>query len=225
MAGGDKKFNRQSIRLKNYDYSESGYYFVTICVQGSKCLFGEVVNGEVILNSIGEMIKKWWLELENKFFRVELDKFIVMPNHFHGIINITIGIVGADLRVCSNLKKGEHVGSPLHNREHVGSPLHNREHVGSPLHNREHVGSPLHDIVKWFKTMTTNEYIKNVKQGGWPPFDRRLWQRNYWEHVIRTEKSLNNIREYILSNPENWSGEAEDFNVFVGKFIVKSAAL
>lgn len=67
----------------------------------------------------------------------------------------------------------------------------------------EHIGSPLHHVVQWFKTMTTNEYIRNVKINNWTPFDGKLWQRNYYEHVVRNEKSLNRIREYIVNNPQN----------------------
>ncbi|MGB9853103.1 MAG: transposase, partial [Candidatus Kapaibacteriota bacterium] len=68
-------------------------------------------------------------------------------------------------------------------------------------------GSPLHKIVQWFKTMTTNEYIRNVKNNGWEPFDKKLWQRNYYEHIIRNEKELNKIREYIINNPLNWTSD------------------
>lgn len=88
--------HRQSIRLRDYDYSQNGAYFVTICCQNKACLFGEIVNGEVRLNDAGKMVEKWWRELANKFPAIELDEFIIMPNHFHGIVVI----VGADLRVC-----------------------------------------------------------------------------------------------------------------------------
>ncbi|HLP48379.1 MAG TPA: transposase [Candidatus Kapabacteria bacterium] len=66
------------------------------------------------------------------------------------------------------------------------------------------VGSPLHAILRWFKTMSTNEYIKGVKQSGWPPFNGKLWQRNYYEHIIRNENELLQIREYVANNPANW---------------------
>lgn len=77
----------------------------------------------------------------------------------------------------------------------------------------EHVGSLLHRVVQWFKTMTTNEYIRNVKQNNWPSFSGSLWQRNYYEHIIRNEDELNNIREYIQNNPLNW--RSDDY--FVGQ--------
>ena len=123
-----------------------------------------------------EMITKWWYILPGKFPNVEIDEFIVMPDHIHGIIVI----VGADPSVCPNIKYGKHVG------------------LQTP---GKHVGLPIQEIVQWFKTMTTNEYIRNVKNLGWKPFDGKLWQRNYYEHIIRDEKELYRIRQYIKNNP------------------------
>jgi len=95
--------HRRSIRLKGYDYRQAGGYFVTMVTQGRDALFGEVVNGEMILNDAGKMIVRWWLELPNKFPNVNVDIFVVMPNHFHGIIFILDNAgndpVGDDLRV------------------------------------------------------------------------------------------------------------------------------
>jgi len=166
---------RRSIRLKDYDYGKAGAYFVTICTQGQKNLFGEVLNGEMLLNEIGRVMKKWWEEIDSKFKNVGLDEFVIMPNHFHGIVII----VGADLRVCPD-KMGEHTGSPLHR------------------------------IVQWFKTMTTNEYIRNVYNQRWKPFSKRVWQRNYYEHIIRNEEKLNKIRYYIQTNPLKWHLDREN---------------
>ena len=176
---------RKSIRLKKYDYSLGGAYFVTICVQDYICRFGSLKKSKVILNNVGNMIKKWWFELPNKFDKIENDVFIVMPNHIHGIIlmfDSDISIVGADLCVCpDNNILGEHIGSPLQNN------------------NRS-----LSKIIQWFKTMTTNEYIRNVKEYNWEKFEKRLWQRNYYEHIIRNQKSFNKIGEYIYNNPAKW---------------------
>ena len=170
-----EKDGRRSFRLKDYDYSRAGAYFVTICTQGKKNLFGEILKENMFLNEMGRIVEKWWAEIENKFKNVELDEFVIMPNHFHGIIII----VGADLCVCPD-KMGEHVGSPLHR------------------------------IVQWFKTMSTNEYIRNVCNHGWTPFSKRLWQRNYYEHIIRNEEKLNKIRYYIQTNPLKWHLDREN---------------
>jgi REP element-mobilizing transposase RayT len=96
-------YNRRSIRLKGYDYAQTGLYFVTLCVQNRECLFGEIINGGMLLNNAGEMIGKWCAELSNKFPDVVLDTYIIMPNHFHAIIVNTSG-VGAHLRVRALMK-------------------------------------------------------------------------------------------------------------------------
>ena len=80
--------HRRSVRLKGYDYSHDGYYFVTICTQNRRCLFGEIKNRAMILNDAGKMIDCWWNKLKNKYANIEIDEYVVMPNHCHGIINI-----------------------------------------------------------------------------------------------------------------------------------------
>jgi len=172
---------RRSIRLKGFDYSEPGAYFVTIVTQDRSCLFGEIVDGQMQPNSAGEAIKRWWLELTRKFTTVETDAHIVMPNHCHGMIVITDPTVGADR--CVGLPDGR---------------------TGA------HTGAPLPTIMQWFKTMTTNEYMRGVKNSGWPRIRGQLWQRNYYEHVIRGEESLNRIRQYIIDNPIRWDSDREN---------------
>jgi putative transposase len=182
--------HRRSIRLAGYDYSQCGYYFITVCTQRRLCLFGEIEKGRMILNDAGKMISRWWNELKNKYANIEIDEYVVMPNHCHGIINI-VGTVGADRCVCPNGKgeQGEHAGSPQQGSPQQDSPLR---------------GRPIYKMVQWFKTMTTNEYIHNVKQNRWEPFDNKLWQRNYYEQIVRDEISLRRIREYIANNPYQW---------------------
>jgi len=198
MRYAPEKHHRRSIRLKGYDYSQLGAYFVTICTQDRECLFGEIVEGEMRLNTAGRMIEKWFWELENKFQDICCDEHIVMPNHFHCII-INVGAVGADLRVCPD------DGQSRDGQSRRIAPTEMGEH------NRgEHIGSPLPVVVQWFKTMTTNEYIRGVKQSGWARFDGRLWQRNYYEHIIRNDESLHRIREYIINNPLQWDLDREN---------------
>ncbi|MCP5104296.1 MAG: transposase [bacterium] len=160
--------NRRSIRFTGYDYSKPGAYFITICSQSRDSIFGVIENENMTSNEAGLMITKWWYEIPNKFPSVKIDGYIVMPNHFHGIITI----------------------SPDHSEPDI-----------KPV--------TLGNIVGWFKTMTTNEYIRNVRDNNWPPFEKRLWQRNYYEHIIRDEKELNKYREYIRDNPLKWD-ENED---------------
>ncbi|MEX1001275.1 MAG: transposase [Crocinitomicaceae bacterium] len=184
---------RRSIRLRGYDYSKKGLYFVTICLQNRQCLFGHIQNEKMILNNPGRMVEKWYFELENKFPDIKCDTMVIMPNHFHCIIHN----VGADLRVCPDYKKDYKKGQS----QKIASTLGEHSILG------EHVGSPLHRVIQWFKTMTTNEYIRGVKTLGWQPFDGKLWQRNYWEHIIRNDTSYLNITEYIITNPKKWDAD------------------
>jgi REP element-mobilizing transposase RayT len=171
---------RRSIRLKGYDYSNSGAYYITICINDREILLNE--------NNIKEMIYSFWYKLPEKFNNVSINEFVVMPNHIHGIIFLNDPnknmSVGADPCVCQQKEKlGERVGSPL------------------PTIGR---------VIQWFKTMTTNEYIKGIKNKGWKPFIKRFWQRNYYEHIIRNEEELNQIREYIINNPLKWDLDKEN---------------
>ena len=183
---------RKSIRLKGYDYSQAGLYFVTIVTQNRKNLFGEIQNGKMILNDTGNMVEKWYYELENKYHDIKCREMVVMPNHFHCIIqNISENIsVGADLRVC-----------PDNITDNITDETISGEISG------EYTGSPLHRVVQWFKTMTTNEYIRGVKNKNWKPFNGKLWQRNYWEHVIRNKNEYQRISQYIIDNPIKWEND------------------
>jgi len=177
------KHHRRSIRLHGYDYATPGAYFVTLCVQNRECLLGEIrAAGEMRLNEAGRMIEKWWLELNHKFPNVDTDEYVVMPNHFHGVVvivapddNAGVDLGGADLR------------------------------VGPGPGRDAHVGASLPTVIQWFKTMTTNEYIRGVKTLGWTPFSGKLWQRNYYEHIIRNDDDLRRVRQYLINNPARWA--------------------
>ncbi len=181
---------RRSIRLKGYDYSKEGMYYITICTENRESLFGEIVNDKMILNIAGKMVERWYLELKNKYSNLRCGVNIIMPNHFHCIIEIAGAdiAVGADLCVCLELPG---------NAEYT-------EHAGI---KGRHAGLPLPRIIQWFKTMTTNEYIKMVKQNILPPFHKRIWQRNYYEHIIRNEDEYYRIAEYIQNNPTLWRND------------------
>ncbi|MGQ0602344.1 MAG: transposase [Anaerolineales bacterium] len=187
--------HRRPIRLKGYDYARAGAYFVTIVTQARAGVLGAVVAGEMQLNDAGRMIEQWWWELNRKFPTVDTDEFVVMPNHIHGIIVITppdTADAGARDDVGANDVGAGTVGADLR--------------VGPQASDRgEHVGSPPPTIVQWYKTMTTNAYIRGVKISGWPPFPGKLWQRNYYEHIVRDDADLNRIRRYITENPLRWA--------------------
>ena len=120
------------------------------------------------------MVEWWWMELPNKFPTLELDEYIVMRNHIHGILVI----VWADLCVRPDISVDQKKGA--------------------------HTGAPLQAIMQWFKTMTTNSYIRGVKQHNWPPYPDKLWQRSYYDHIIRNDQALQKIRQYIHENPAQW---------------------
>jgi len=181
---------RRSIRLKGYDYSQAGAYFVTVCVKDHACLFGDVEQGGMILNDAGNMVKTWWLSIPDKYKHVELDEYMIMPNHIHGIIKI----VGADQCVCP---------------EPSVCPEYSK-YSNETRKKGEHIGSPLPRMMQWFKTMTTNEYIRGINTHGWERFNGKLWQRNYYEHIIRDDKELQAIREYIIYNPLKWDEDKEN---------------
>ena len=152
------KHHRRSIRLLGYDYSQAAPYFVTICVQEHLCLLGDVIEGEMVLNAAGLMIGKGWKELENKFSGVRLDRFRVMPNHMHAILVImgtgmdmvTKFGIGLDELDLDGADANEGI-VPLRDGTTGG-------HIGPPLQ------PSLGDVIQWFKTMTTNEYIPRVRE-------------------------------------------------------------
>jgi REP element-mobilizing transposase RayT len=184
--------DRRSIRLCGYDYSREGAYFVTICTQDRANRFGAVADGTMQLNDAGQMVARWWDELNRAYLGVETDAFVAMPDHIHGIVVL----VGADQCVCPTDMADQRV-CPDDNAlgEHVGSPLPDSTQRGPARR------ATLPRVVQWFKTMTTNEYIRGVKQHRWPSFDGRLWQRNYHEHIIRDDDEMARIRRYIMNNP------------------------
>lgn len=200
MNSDPVQHNRKSIRLKGWDYSRAGAYYITMCVNHRKCLFGNIVNNEMNLNDAGNMIEKWYFELKNKFPTVLCDEHITMPDHFHAIIifdSVETPTVGVDLCVQPSHISGEHnVGVDLcvHPAQNSG------EHTGSPLRGT----TTIPRVMQWFKTMSTNEYIRNVKTNHWPSFNGKLWQRNYYDHIGRNEKDISRIRRYIRDNPLHW---------------------
>jgi REP element-mobilizing transposase RayT len=150
---------------------------VTICTQDRQHVFGEVVDGEMRLNDAGRMALSEWEALPRRFPTIDLDAFVIMPNHVHGIIVITQTPIGATTGATTR------------------------------------VAPTVGDVVGAFKSITTVLYTRGVKQSGWPPFVGRLWQRNYYEHIIRDERESERIREYILNNPANWATDEDNIAV------------
>jgi putative transposase len=184
--------NRKQIRLKDYDYSSDGYYFITVCSFNKNHIFGSVgaglasaqredarpspteggpVNGHIILSKLGQIIDHHWNEIPNHFGHVELDNYVIMPNHIHGILiidNPTV-VAGEDARPSPTLS----------------------------------------DVICSFKSRCTVEYIKYIKQNDLD-ISAKIWERSFYDRIIRNERSLNAIREYIAYNPINWEKDIEN---------------
>ncbi len=181
--------HRRSIRLQGCDYSRAGAYFVTVCTQNHACLFGEVAGGSMQPNGAGQMVTHEWNRLETRFPGIELDAFVIMPNHIHRILVITVPVVGAGL---------------------VPAPNGPTTRMATVTGATTRVAPTLGDIVGTFKSCTTVLYAGNVRTSRWPAFLGRLWQRNYYEHIIRDYESLESIRKYIADNPMQWACHQEN---------------
>lgn len=164
-------YHRRSIRLKNYDYSKEGAYFLTICTKNKQCLFGDIKQDQMRLNYLGVIVFQCWQAIPEHFPHVALDTFVIMPNHLHGILWI------------------------------IESPHQEDQYC----EYRKAIKGSIPSIVRAFKAVVTKEINQICQQKG----TSLIWQKNYYEQVIRNEKMLNNIREYIINNPVNWNQDSD----------------
>jgi len=189
IQAGKPRPNRRSIRLRGYDYSQEGLYFITICVQNRECLFGEIVVGagfarpdeiarpEMQLNEYGNIVENEWKNLQIKYPNIDLHEYIVMPNHIHGILQIVTPFVAA-------VTMGDTIGGQT-------PPLRCADKNVRPYI------PTLGNVIAYFKYQTTKQIDLPTK----------LWQRNYHEHIIRNENSYQTISEYIINNPAKWNAD------------------
>ena len=190
MKFDPQKHHRKSIRLQGYDYSQAGAYFVTIVAWGRECLFGEIADGEMKLNNAGKIVGWEWLELPKRCRFIELGVYVVMPNHFHGIL-IFHETVGATRQGLTDTPFSK---TPLPNKTTDGID-------GSPLPRGPKPAS-LGAVMAQFKSRATKRLWKIPELKDTP-----IWQRNYYEHIIRNEKDLQNKTDYIESNPMLWDDD------------------
>jgi len=165
--------HRRSIRLREYDYGQAGAYFVTICAHNCECFFGDIVAGAMRLNEYGGIVRDEWKKSEQIRAEIASDAFVVMPNHFHGIVFIVAGRVD---RFCGGDRPVAPTGA-----------------INGP--KPKSIGA----LVAGFKSAVTKSINTHRATPGAP-----VWQRNYYEHVIRNDDDLNRIRDYIASNPLRW---------------------
>jgi REP element-mobilizing transposase RayT len=228
-----KNLVRNSLRLKGYDYSQPGAYFITICTENKICCLGNIVDGITISYPISDIIREIWQEIPEKFQGVDLDAFIIMPNHVHGIViinkecrgmiqqtrrnnteNIRGGLIH-QIRIKNNITKDNKVGLINHapTRNHLNGKngsLINRIPTKNQAYTRAKNWNLMQDskrtvgkIIRYFKAKTA----KVVHDRFFPSFQ---WQRNYYEHTVSSARELNSIREYILNNPMKWALDREN---------------
>jgi REP element-mobilizing transposase RayT len=164
-------------RLPNWDYSDSGYYFITICTKDKEDFFGEIIKNEIHLTKIGKIAQKYWIEISKHFLFVELDEFIIMPSHVHGILIIK-NTGDDDCRDVINHVSTDHVNKNVYSKI-------------TPM-NKHSLG----EIIRWYKGRMTFE-INKIKINF-------SWQSRYYDHIIRNEKEFCRIKQYVKDNPMNW---------------------
>ena len=170
---------RRAMRLRGYDYSQPGAYFVTTCVQHRKCLFGTIIDGGMRLNKIGQIVVECWNRISQHFPSVELGESVIMPNHFHGIISWGI----AETRDPQPFVGARSPRPPENTNNRRGE-------VPSPS---------LGKIVAYFKYQSTKHINQHHNTLG-----TRIWQRNYHDHIIRDDIDLQRLRQYMQNNPMKW---------------------
>ena len=204
-ANGGPQKRRRSIRLKGYDYALPGAYFVTICTHRHRCILGEIVNSRMVLSDCGHTVAACWREIPAHFAHLELDEWVVMPNHIHGIIVIVDDPRG---RGEAFLESNYAEKGTAHGKESLRTDRSSRN--ASPLLPKPPYpcGPPscsLGSIVGNFKSVTTRRINRIRKTPGVP-----VWQRSYYERVIRNERELNAVRQYIRENPARWAEDREN---------------
>ena len=221
--------HRRSIRLKGYDYSQAGMYFVTICCQDLICRFGKIENGEMIINYFGKIAFDEWQNLSERFPNIVLDVFQIMPNHIHGIISIeNIGAavraglapgqlpvandkVGATLAVAQNdvsaatLAVAQNGNMCTQNDRAGASPAPTNDIAGYDRATARVAPTTVGNIVGAFKSLVANQCLNICKSQN--EYMGKLWQRDYWDNIIRNEQEYQHIIEYIINNPKNWKND------------------
>jgi len=178
--------HRRSIRLKGYDYTQPGAYFVTFCTYQRAEIFGSIINGEMKLSVLGEIVREEWLRSAEirKEIQIFDDEFVVMPNHLHGVNWIVdVGADGVRPTDDASVKTERMASAPTHQDARRASLRRAPRSLGS--------------FIAGFKASVTSRAGRELNMAG-------IWQRNYYEHIIRNDRELNNIEWYIVNNPINW---------------------
>jgi REP element-mobilizing transposase RayT len=231
MSYNPEKHHRHSIRLRGYDYTREGAYYFTICCHQRLCLLGEIKDGVMHLNLVGATVKAVWDSLPRHFPLIELDAFVVMPNHVHGIIVITNSagncnpnlncrgeafvpgynnVVPESSSTNASPFPGCNNTSPQSLSTNADAPYVATASL-TPFPGCNDTSPPrgtqsgsLGAILQNFKSVATRRVNRITRNSG------TLWQRNYHEEIIRNEKAYENIRRYIMENPLSWDEDEEN---------------
>lgn len=187
--------HRKKNRLSWYDYSQSGWYYVTVCTKRHECWFGEVVNGVFCGNEYGMIVEKQWEWIAEQYPYIRLDEYVVMPNHFHGIL------------VISGNDNGNHVTNFGGDNPRIGNPRSDNTRIVTTIH-----GTKMHNNIKYRRHNTLSKTMsafkttssKIIHQSGLKEF---AWQRSFYDRIIRDTEGLMKIRQYIQNNPKKWNNE------------------
>jgi len=186
------KYRTTSIRLKNWNYATRGYYFITICTKNRKCYFGNILDKKMQLSKIGKIANAYWQEIPEHFPFTTLDKFIVMPNHIHGIVIINNNVETQNLANNVNNVETQNLASLRQNKGNKFGP------------QSQNLASIIRGLKIGVKKWAT---INNI------PFQ---WQPRFYDHIVRNERSLHQIRQYIVDNPSNWENDRDNLeNLYI----------
>lgn len=191
---------RRSIRLKGYDYAQAGLYFITICCQDRACLFGEIKNGKMILNTFGKIARQEWLATEKIRDNTRLHEFIVMPNHIHGIIEIIFKKNDADSEIGKFQSPSQTIGAIIR-----GYKIAAIKKIKDRILNLDSTGESQFASTEFASTEIASTEIASTEKI--IKLDFKIWQRNYYEIIIRDEKAYGNISNYIINNAAKWDDD------------------
>ncbi len=193
----NNKYRVESTRLKNWDYSSNGYYYITICTKNKECLFGNIVEGEMKLSKVGESVLQGWND--SFVIREELlcDEYVIMPNHIHGIVIIDKSHIDISVEThgCASLPADAYDTMKTHDLDNKNDIIETHSRASLPYRTPKSISS----FIAGFKSAMTKRINEIRKTPGVP-----VWQDRFYDHIIRDEKSLQKIRTYIVNNPLNW---------------------
>ena len=185
------KYRTDSIRLKNWDYGSNGLHFITICTHEMICFFGDIKNGEMILNDAGKIAQDFFLQIPKQFYFIELDEFVIMPNHVHGILNINKPETKSQTTTSNTT-----IETPVETR-FIACPPEPKHKGGITGNHNPMLNETIGKVIRWYKGRCAFGIRKSISRDF-------SWQTRFHDHLIRDDKEYQKIANYIVENPSNW---------------------